>query len=399
MVLKKLFPGIEAGMTESPKKLTFFEAASIITGYGIGGGIMAMPYLASFTGVVPMVLILLAAYFLSLLLHLMAAEIMLRDGESRQIIELFGKYLFRGRLAGVITWLVFSMIVAAFIASLSAYIAGGGEILRELLGIPVWIGHCFTYAIAAGVVFFGLKVLGMSEKYAVIAIVLLILSLALASLRLPYALPLFAQGHSNASLALFGMSMFSFFALFSVPQVVQGLSWNKRLIPRAIATGMAINGIVTLILVLISIGVTKEVTRIAIIGLGQALGSWANGIGSLFILLAMLTSYWSVSFALAVAVQERLGWGHRVSWLMATLPSFIIVIAQVSDFLGFMRIAGGAIAVLVAIMIVPLLNATRRHGPVKNPEWSMGVWGKPAFQILVVLAFLLMAAGSLVTIS
>jgi amino acid permease len=386
-------------MSGAQKKLTFFEAASIVTGYGIGGGIMAVPYLASLTGVVPMVIILLAAYFLSLLLHLMAAEIMLRDGESRQIVELFGKYLFQRRLAVILTWLVFGMIVAAFIASLSAYIAGGGEILMELLGIPVWVGHCFTYAIAAGVVFFGLKVLGLSEKYAVIAIVLLIMSLALASLRLPYALPLFAKGHSNASLALFGMSMFSFFALFSVPQVVQGLSWKKRLIPRAIAAGMAINGIVTLILVLISLGVTKEVTRIAIIGLGQSLGSWANGIGSLFILLAMLTTYWSVSFALAVVVQERLGWGQRLSWLTATLPSFLIVIARVSDFLGFMRMAGGAIAVLVAIMIVPLLNATRRRGPVKTPEWTMGIWGTPIFQVLVVLAFLLMAVGSLVTIS
>jgi len=252
----------------------------------------------------------------------------------------------------------------------------------ELIGIPVWAGHCITYAIMAGVVFFGLKVLGISEKYAVIAIILLILSLALASLRLPYALQLFAKGHSNASLALFGMSMFSFFALFSVPQVVQGLSWDKRLIPRAIALGMAINGVVTLILVLISLGVSREVTRIAIIGLGQALGSWANIIGSLFILLAMLTTYWSVSFALAVVVQERLGWGPRLSWLVATLPSFFIVIVRVSDFLGFMRMAGGAIAVLVAIMIVPLLNATRRHGPISNPAWTMGIWGAPIFQVL-----------------
>ncbi len=386
-------------MAESQKKLTFFEAASIVAGYGIGGGIMAVPYLASLTGIVPLVLILLTAYCLSLLLHLMAVEIMLRDGENGQMVELFGKYLFKGRLAGFITWLVFGMIVAAFIASLSAYIAGGGEILMELIKIPVWAGHCITYAIAAGVVFFGLKVLGISEKYAVMAIILLILSLALASLRLPYALPLFAKGHSNASLALFGMSMFSFFALFSVPQVVQGLSWNKRLIPRAIAMGMAINGVVTLILVLISLGVSREVTRIAIIGLGQALGSWANGIGSLFILLAMLTTYWSVSFALAVVVQERLGWGQRLSWLVATLPSFLIVIVRVSDFLGFMRMAGGAIAVLVAIMIVPLLNATRRHGPVSDPAWTMGIWGAPIFQVLVVLAFLLMAVGSLITIS
>lgn len=386
-------------MEGTRKHLTFFEAASIVTGYGIGGGIMAVPYLASLTGLAPMVLIILAAYGLSLLLHLMAAEIMLRDGEGRQIVELFAKYLFKGRWAGILTWIVFGLIVAAFIASLSAYIAGGGEILRELLGIPVWAGHCLTYAIAAGVVFFGLKVLGISEKYAVLAIILLILSLALASLRLPYTLPCLGSGNANAPLALFGMCMFSFFALFSVPQVVQGLAWNERLVPRAIAAGMAINGAVTLILVIISLGVSTEVTKIAIIGLGQAIGSWANVIGPLFILLAMLTTYWSVSFALAVVVQERLGYSQKLSWVIATLPSFVIVIVGVSDFLGFMRVAGGAIAVLVAVMIVPLLNAARRHGPIKDPAWTLGFWGTPVFQVLVVLAFLLMAVGSLVSVS
>jgi amino acid permease len=382
---------------QEAKRLTFFEATAIITGYGVGGGIMAVPYLASLSGMAVMVAVLAIAYAISLLMHLMIAEVMLRDNESGQLIELFEKYLFRGRLIWLM-WIFFSLVVLAFVASLSAYIAGGGEILADLLPISPWVGATITYAIAAGVVFFGLKALGMSEKFAVIGIMALIGVFAAAAARHPFSLHFAATGHYPAGLALFGMVMFSFFAIFSVPQAAQGLSWHRPLLPRAIATGIGINALIILTLTATCIGVPGDVTRVAIIGLGQALGGWTALVGSAFILLAMLTSYWSVSFALSVVVQERLGWGPRLSWLAATLPTFLIVISGALDFLGFMRLAGGAIAVLIAVMVVPLVNGARKHGRVSDPEWVLGVWGRWPFQALVILGFLLMAAGSMVSL-
>jgi hypothetical protein len=145
-------------------------------------------------------------------------------------------------------------------------------------------------------------------------------------------------------------------------------------------------------------GVSQEVTRVAITGWGRALGNWAFILGSLFILLAMLTSYWSISFALAVILKERLAWGDRISWLVATLPTFLVVIAGLTDFLGFMRIAGGAIALLVAILAVPVLRGARKYGDIRDPEWLMGFWGNTLFQIVVIIGFIIMAVGSVVTI-
>lgn len=43
--------------------LTVWEAACIITGYGIGGGVLAMPYLTAKNGIIAAGLILLAAMF------------------------------------------------------------------------------------------------------------------------------------------------------------------------------------------------------------------------------------------------------------------------------------------------------------------------------------------------
>ena len=43
--------------------LTVWEAACIITGYGIGGGVLAMPYLTAKNGIIAAGLILLVAMF------------------------------------------------------------------------------------------------------------------------------------------------------------------------------------------------------------------------------------------------------------------------------------------------------------------------------------------------
>jgi len=380
------------------KQMTMFEAASIVTGYGIGGGIMAVPYLASLTGWLPFILIALAAFFFSVLIHLMIAELTMWDSSSSQLVEILGKYLARGKARKPVTWVSFVLIVCAFFANLSAYIAGGGEVLRDLLSIPLWGGHLLMYLIAAGVVFFGLKAVGVSEKYGVLAILCVVGVLAVASLRLPFHLNWTGSATINAPLALYGMIMFSFAAFFSVPQVAEGLSRDKTRIPKAIVLGIAMNLVVVIIVTIMVTGVSQEVTRVAITGWGKALGNWALVFGSLFILLAMLTSYWSISFALATIIKDRLKCGDRLSWLMATLPTLLIVITGFLDFIGFMRLAGGVIALLVGISVVPALRSVRKHGDIRNPGWKMSFGGGTIFQILVVLAFLLMAYGSAIEV-
>jgi len=152
---------------DSQKQLTFVEASCIITGYGVGGGIMAVPFLAAQNGLLVTLLIIAVAYCFSVLLHLMIAEMCSGEEGSVQIVELFRKYLFKGRFENLFTWLFFALLLVILLSNMAAYIVGGGEILVNLLGLPLWIGKLLFYLVAAGVVFFGLKVLGISEKYAV----------------------------------------------------------------------------------------------------------------------------------------------------------------------------------------------------------------------------------------
>lgn len=87
------------------RELTLFEAASIVAGYGVGAGIMAVPYLVARTGTWVSLAVIAASYGVSVLLHLMIAQLALgvsREGRGVQIVEIFRAHLFRGRLREVL---------------------------------------------------------------------------------------------------------------------------------------------------------------------------------------------------------------------------------------------------------------------------------------------------------
>lgn len=381
------------------QKLTFIEATCIITGYGVAGGIMAVPFLASLNGALTAILVLAAAYLISVLLHLMIAEMCAGEDETNQIVELFRKYLFRGRYGDLLAWLFFGLLLLILASSLAAYIVGAGEILVNLLGLPLWAGKLLFYLAAAGVVIFGLKALGISEKYAIAAITVIFLILAAGSSTVPFrAIPLLAPA-SNATLALFGMAMFCFASFFSIPQAAEGLSWNEKLIPKAVVAGIGLNFLFVIIVTFFSLSVSREVTEVAIIGWTGAVGGWAVILGSVFVLLAMLTTYWSLSYALVVMIRERMGWPEKLSWLAATLPTLAIALAGVATFLGLMRLVGGGIAVVVALLLVPAYRSSRLYKASAGIRaWNIGLWGGTAFQALVIAGYIITAIGSFVQI-
>jgi len=96
-----------------------------------------------------------------------------------------------------------------------------------------------------------------------------------------------------------------------------------------------------------------------------------------------------------VVVEERVKISQRKSWLTATLPSFVLVLLSTQGFLDYMTMASGAIALLMAFMVVPLLNSSRRNGVVTDPEWHLGVFGSRVFQLIVIVGFIAMAVGAI----
>ena len=376
------------------KQLTIVESACIITGYGIGGGVIAMPYLAQRNGCLMSLLILAAAFLASFILHVMIAELAVKSGGGSQIIEVFSRYLFQGKYKKVLTLAFFVIMALVLFTNLAAYISGAAEIISELLGISLWLSRLLFYAAAASVVLFGLKAVGVSEKLAVGVIFLLVGLLACFSmLHIQNPLPVKA-GSITEGLAYFGMGMFAFSAFFSVPQAVSGLGGDGKKVRKAVFLGLLNNFILITVITVCALLSSAQVTEVAMIGWSKGIGSWAEMVGSLFTILAMLTTYWSISLALADIVEEQLKLSRRLCWVIATLPSLALTFAGLGGFMEFMRLAGGLIAILIALLVVPAFRkASREPGDSLLGRWSGG-W----MQILIIIAYVLMAVGNVVKI-
>ena len=376
------------------KQLTIVESACIITGYVIGGGVMAMPYLAQRNGCLMSLLILAAAFLASFILHVMIAELAVKSGGGSQIIEVFSRYLFQGKYKKVLTLAFFVIMALVLFTNLAAYISGAAEIISELLGISLWLSRLLFYAAAASVVLFGLKAVGVSEKLAVGVIFLLVGLLACFSmLHIQNPLPVKA-GSITEGLAYFGMGMFAFSAFFSVPQAVSGLGGDGKKVRKAVFLGLLNNFILITVITVCALLSSTQVTEVAMIGWSKGIGSWAEMVGSLFTILAMLTTYWSISLALADIVEEQLKLSRRLCWVIATLPSLALTFAGLGGFMEFMRLAGGLIAILIALLVVPAFRkASREPGDSLLGRWSGG-W----MQILIIIAYVLMAVGNVVKI-
>ena len=375
-------------------KLTTWEAACIITGYGIGSGVLSMPYLTQKTGFPMAMVILLVAFAASYVLHLMIADLALKSGENSQIIACLSRFLFRGKLKKFLTVLFFVLMTLILFTNLAAYIAGAEELIVSLLPVSGLAAKLMFYALAAAVVLFGLKAVGVSEKVAVAAIFVLIGTLAVASFIVPgHGLPM-ESGTANYGLAYYGMAMFSMAAFFSVPQAVEGLGGDEKKIRKAIFTGLFNNLIIIVVITVCSLVASDEVTELAMVGWSAALGPWAQIVGSLFTVFAMLTTYWSLSLALGDIVEEQLRLGPKLAWVAATVPSLLLALLNFAGFMEFMRLAGGLISIIIAVMVVPAYRNARNdvEGSVLKKT------GGKITVVLIILAYILMAVGSVVPV-
>lgn len=130
------------------KRLTVWESACIITGYGVGGGVMSMPYLAEKNGIFLSFLILVVALAASYVLHLMIADLALKTNGGGQIIACVSRFLFRGKFKFILTITFFVLMALVLCTNLAAYIAGAEEILIALLPVsPLIAKLLFIYSI------------------------------------------------------------------------------------------------------------------------------------------------------------------------------------------------------------------------------------------------------------
>lgn len=380
---------------QGESKLNFLEATGIIVGHGVGAGILSVPYLASHNSFRETVFILIFAYLVALVLHLIIAELSYNNNGA-QFVKCFDSELFAGKIKTVLTWTAFILLGVSVIVNVSAFLTGAAAVFAQWFGLPDFVGILIFYVLGAGVVFIGMKLVGICEKYAVIAMVIVMGVIFVATLmRGTEALPTGWRGFNNA-LALFGMISFSLSAVMSTPQVVKGLGGDKKRIRSSIALGLAVNAsLIFLITLTTLLGTGGDVSEEgAFVDLARRFGGWVAVVGYVFTLLALATSFWANTLNLRDIVSEQTGWGRRLSWLIASLPCLVLAMLGLDSFVGFTRFAS-IIQVVTGIGIIVAYNCSRRRVG-KSP--ICGVFGSLPFQILVVAFTLLASVGAVMKV-
>ncbi|MBR3293741.1 MAG: hypothetical protein IKI69_04895 [Oscillospiraceae bacterium] len=373
-------------------KLSFWEASGIIVGHGVGAGILAVPALAARNSLREILLILCFCYLFNLLLHLIIAELSYNN-DGAQFISCFDRELFSGKFKQIFTWLAFGLLGLSVLMNVSSFLTGAANVFHEWLGLNSTLGMLLFYVLGAGVVFFGMKIVGIFEKYAVAAMVLVMTVLFVVTIsRGGEELPAAFGGGKNA-LALLSVISFSLSAVMSTPQVVKGLEGDARRIRLSIATGLAVNAALILLVTittLLGVGAQNVTERGALVDLAGRLGGWVSIVGYVFSLLALATSFWANTLNLRDIVHEQTKWNQNRSWLAASLPCLLLALLSSISFVKFTLFAS-AIQVVTGLGIILAYYLSRKR---VGESPLVGRFGTLPFQIFVLLCTLLATAGS-----
>lgn len=376
-------------------KLTLYEAVAIIVGANVGSGILGLAYSSRLAGWPILVLWLAVAGLFTTFSMLYVAESALRTKKPLQLPGLAEKYV--GKVGSV---LIFISVCANSIGYMVAYTTGSGNILCTLLGLPNWAGSLLFTVPCVLVVWFGLKATGLWEKFMSTGMVVLLGIIVIAS---------FLSGKADVSRAVYAnwtyavpllsSAIFCYIAQYAVPELARGMRHTPKKLPVAIILGMFITGVLLAVVPLAVLSLTgaEEVTQVATLAWGQALGTWALYTANIFALCAMMTSYWAVGGSMLTNIvdmfklkDEKDTKTRLIAIACTVLPPFILAYAGLVSFVDAIGWAGTFGGVIMSIVPVLMLNNARKKGDIE-PEWKCGWYAHPAVQGMIIVIFSLAA--------
>ena len=376
-------------------KLTLYEAVAIIVGANVGSGILGLAYSSRLAGWPILVLWLAVAGLFTTFSMLYVAESALRTKRPLQLPGLAEKYV--GKVGSV---LIFISVCANSIGCMVAYTTGSGNILCTLLGLPNWAGSLLFTVPCVLVVWFGLKATGLWEKFTSTGMVVLLGIIVIAS---------FLSGKADVSRAVYAnwtyavpllsSAIFCYIAQYAVPELARGMRHTPKKLPVAIILGMFITGVLLAVVPLAVLSLTgaEEVTQVATLAWGQALGTWALYTANIFALCAMMTSYWAVGGSMLTNIvdmfklkDEKDTKTRLIAIACTVLPPFILAYAGLVSFVDAIGWAGTFGGVIMSIVPVLMLNNARKKGDIE-PEWKCGWYAHPAVQGMIIVIFSLAA--------
>lgn len=372
-------------------KLTPAEVVFTIVGCGIGSGCLGTAYAARLAGFPVITFWLIVSGILTLISMFYVAESSLRTKKMIQLPGLAEKYV-----GPTGKFLIFLAVVINSISCLIAYFNGSGSIFSQLYGWPTWVGTLLFLVPAFAVTWFGLKAVVLAGKYMSIIMIVIILVLTGASLMSADAdLSRLADSNWTYAIPVFNVAAFSYIGQYLVPDLARGLSHNPKKLPSALGIGQLL---VAALLILVPLGAfavspADEISQVATIAWGQALGQWAFFTANIFALIAMFTSFCPITQTLVTNIvdffkfrsDEEVGIRLPIMLVVVGIPLFLAISGMVS-FIDAIYFSGTFAAAIMAILPVFMIRGARIKGDVQ-PEWDCGRLASTPIQALIIFIY------------
>ncbi|KOC90144.1 aromatic amino acid transport family protein [Winslowiella iniecta] len=356
------------------KSLSFVEGVAMIVGTNIGAGVLSIAYASRRAGFMPLLFWLVVVGVFTTITMLYVAESTLRTRSHLQLSGLAKRYV--GNFG---SWLMFSSVCVNSIGALTAYMSGSGKLLQSLLGLSPSVGSLLFFLPAAGVLWLGLKAIGRSEKVICAGMILMLMLLFAATfIQEKTQLANLLNGDWLFMIPVFNVVVFCFSAQYIVPEMARGFSDKPQQLPKAIIVGMVITFVLlaAVPLSVIALNGLANISEVATITWGEALGQWAFFSANIFALLAMMSSYWGLGGSFLSNIGDRFNWDiENLPWrrllamMIVVLPPFALAYSGLVSFVNALYIAGVFSGVVLSIMPMLILKGARVSGDTQ-PSWQ-----------------------------
>ncbi len=358
-------------MWELLKNKAFLHATAILIGTMVGVGIFSIPLAFTKSGFLIGVLLAFLIGAVTILFNLIYAEIILRTTRRHQLVGYANKYL--GKWA---KRLIFFANALGIYGALLVYIHYAGGFLNNLFSEFFYFRSDF-YSIAfffvvASILPFRFKTVAAIEFFLTGLFVTVILSVF--AVGMPYIdVNNFLSVVPSYWYLPYGVLLFAFAGLTSIPLQRQMLKGQEYLLKPAIIFAVIFTGLLYLLFTFTVVGVSGFSTSDdALRGLMETLGSKIVLLGSFFGVCAIATSFLMLGTALKDIFVLDYRLKRNTAWALVVLPPFVLYVGGLRSAVDIISLVGAVAIGLEAVILLFMFRKAKQEGD-RDPEFSFTI--------------------------
>jgi amino acid permease len=325
---------------------------SMLSGTIIGVGLFSLPYITLKVGFWVILLYFLFLGGVTVLLHLIFAELSLKTPDFKRFPGFAKIYLGK---PGEIT--AYFSTILGILGSLLAYLIVGGEFLESLF-VPFFGGsnlfYTFIYfAIGVFIIFFGIKAVASVQFWGLILFFITLFWMFWRGLSVIEISNLFNTPDIKNIFLPYGAILFSLWGATLIPEVEEMLGSHKKNFKKIVLISILIPIFISIFFIILILGITGEyTTESALTGLKDYLG---NGVVSLLLFFGVLTTFTSF-VALGLTLKNVLMFDLRIkkinAFIIAGLSPMILFLLGLKSFISVISFIGGVFLGIDGILIL-----------------------------------------------